>query len=334
MARTVRGKPSIQVCLLLFAAIFLRTSPCGFGRPRQQPSSELREQAGMTIRTRAADLMDVKLSPEEKLLVTEISDASEKKDWSTAKSLFDGYAGSASPVYAAAMHAAWRCRLNKEGAKIYERCRTNCEYVGLPAFSMALKLFGKLGEEAMVQRIWDDALEAHALTEVLGAARIAAAADAGNVTAAAEALHIMNASNVSINVYHITSAIRACWAEGDQKHRYAKYFFDLMPEFNITPNVVTFASLLGTYSSLSLQEVLSAYKEMQDLDIEPNRIFAETYVFTLLQTRGKRIKEQLARQSTERLQAARNALDEFKGAGVPLSGACEEADRELTRMGF
>eukprot|EP00438_Fugacium_kawagutii_P014216 Skav201456 [mRNA] locus=scaffold6:296129:297046:+ [translate_table: standard] len=303
---------------------------------RQQSSSELRERTGMAIRKSAADLMDVKLSPEEKKLVTKISRASEKRDWLTAKSVFGAYAGSASPVYAAAMQAAWRCRLNKEGAQIFESCRKNCEYIGLPAYSTALRIFGKLRDEAMVKQIWDDALEAHNLNEYIGSARIAAAADTGDVEAAAETLDRMETSNVSIDVHHISSAIRACWGWGDKQHKAAKYFFDLMPKLNITPNVVTFTSLIGTYSSLSLQEVLSVYNEMKDLDIEPTRVFAETYVYALLQRRERHVSipQTLRKQSTERLQAARSALDDFKTTGVPLFAACEEVDSGLTRMGF
>eukprot|EP00438_Fugacium_kawagutii_P014211 Skav201451 [mRNA] locus=scaffold6:239839:240849:+ [translate_table: standard] len=336
MARATHRKRSIQTCcLLLFLAIFLRTSPCGFARTPQRPLSEVREQTGRAFRKSAGDLGDVKLSPEEMKLVTKISRASEKRDWSTAKSVFGAYSGSASPVYAATMHAAWRCRMNKEGAKIYESCCANCKYIGPPAYSSALRIFGKLQDETMLQQIWDDALGAHDLNEYLSSARIAAAADTGNITVAAETLDLMNASNLSIDVNYINSAMRACWGWGDKQHKAAKYFFDLISKFKLTPNVVSFTSLLGTYFSVSLREVLSSYKEMKKLGIEPDTPFVETYIFTLLQkSKDKRLEEQVRKQSTERLRAVRDALDEFKRAGVPLSGACKKAERELTRKGF
>eukprot|EP00438_Fugacium_kawagutii_P003772 Skav207396 [mRNA] locus=scaffold2421:124892:125905:+ [translate_table: standard] len=337
MARATHGKPCVQVCcLLLFIAICRRTSPCGFARTRQQPLSEIREKTGMAIRKSAAGVDNVRMSLEERELVSKLSRASEKRDWLTAKSLFGTYAGSASPVYAAALKAAWTCRMNKEGARIYESCRRNCKDVGLPTYTTALRIFGKLRDSTMVQQIWNEALSAHDLDEVLGAARIAAAADAGNVTAAAETLDIMNASNVSIDVYHISSAMRACWGWGDKQHKAAKYLFDLMPRLDITPNVVTFTSLIGAYSSLSLLEVLSAYNEMKGLDIEPDRAFAETFVFSLIQLprQGTSIPQHLRKQPLERLQAVRNALNDFKNAGVRFSRACEEADKSLTDMGF
>lgn len=77
-----------------------------------------------------------------------------------------------------------------------------------------MRIFGKLRDEAKVQHIWDDALEEHDLDGLLASAKIDAAADAGNLTAAAETLDIMKASNVSIEVYHINSAMKACWGEG------------------------------------------------------------------------------------------------------------------------
>eukprot|EP00438_Fugacium_kawagutii_P000087 Skav218701 [mRNA] locus=scaffold1346:352381:352992:- [translate_table: standard] len=164
MARAIRGKPSIQFrFLLLFTAVFLRASPCGFSRGRQQPLQELREQAGTAVRKSASGLRDVRLSREETQLMGDISRAGEKRDWRAAKSFFGAYAGSCSPIYSAAMHAAWRCRMNKEGAMIYESCRANCHYIGLPTYSTALRIFGKLRDEAMVQQIWDEALAAHDL---------------------------------------------------------------------------------------------------------------------------------------------------------------------------
>eukprot|EP00438_Fugacium_kawagutii_P014215 Skav201455 [mRNA] locus=scaffold6:293603:294559:+ [translate_table: standard] len=317
-------------------AICLQTSPCGFARPPQQPLSELREKAGTAFRTRAAGLNDAPiLKPGEKELMSQISGASERRDWPAAKSFFGAYAGSASPVYSAAMHAAWRCRMNKEGAMIYKSCRANCDYIGLPTYTAALRIFGKLRDEAMVKQIWDDALATNDLDEVFAAARISAAADAGDVQGAAETLDIMEASNVSISVFHITSAMRACWGWGDKQHKAAKYFFDLMPKLDLTLDVASFTFLIGAYSSASLQEGLFAYNAMKDLGIVPDQPFAETYIFALLQkSKDKSLLQQLRKQSTERLQAVRNALDDFKRAGVPLFGACKLADRELTNLGL
>eukprot|EP00438_Fugacium_kawagutii_P014214 Skav201454 [mRNA] locus=scaffold6:286836:288388:+ [translate_table: standard] len=331
MARATRGKPCI-CWLLLLTAIFLQTSPCGFAGTSQQALSELREQCGRAIRQRAAGMDDAEMSPEDGELLANISSASKRKDWLAVKSFFESYAGSAAPIYTAAMRAASKDGQYRYAAEVYEKCRANCKDIGLPAYTTALQIFRQLKNEAMVQQIWTEALEAHGLDKLFASARIAAAADAGDVEAAKETLDRMEASNISIDVRHMNSAMQACWGWGDKQHKAARYFFDLLPRFNITPTVVTFTTLIGSYSSESLQEILSAYNEMKDLDIKPDRKFAETYLFKVLPcSKGTSIEDQIPKQSKERLQAARSALDDFKRAGVPLSGACKGADRELTR---
>ena len=329
-------KRCILVCSLLW--LHVHTPSCGFGRAKQQPLSELRERTGLAIRKSARGRNDgTVLSKEEKKLVSKIAAASEDRNWPAARSLFSGYVGNASPVYGVAMNAAFRCRQYKDGAKIYEQCRTNCELVDQPAFTVALRIFAKLKDATQVQQIWDDALKAYPWDEILGSARIAAAADFGDVEMAAETLDTMNNSNVSINVYHINSAMRACWGWGDKQHKAAKYFFDLLSNFTLSPTIVSFTSLIGAFKTASLWRIVSAYDEMKDLKIPPDAVFAETYIFSLLQT-GKRahmrVEENLHEASIDRLRAAREALNDFKSAGVKMHKVCTDLDKALTRMGI
>ena len=177
------------------------------------------------------------------------------------------------------MHAAFRCREYKEGSTIFEKCRANCEIISQPIFTVGIRIFAKLGDTDRVQQIWDDALKAYPLDEILGSARIAAAADFGDVEMAADTLDKMNSSNASINVYHINSAMRACWGWGDKRHKAAKYFFDLLPQFQLSPTIVSFTSLIGAYKTASLRRIVSAYDEMKDLKIPPDAVFAETHIF-------------------------------------------------------
>eukprot|EP00438_Fugacium_kawagutii_P029478 Skav216933 [mRNA] locus=scaffold546:47239:48249:- [translate_table: standard] len=267
--------------LLLLWVVWLQTSPCGFGRTSQRPLSELREGTSLEIHESARGSENFDLSSEEKVLVSDIARASDDRDWTTARSLFGEYTGSASPVYGATLHAALRCREYKEGAKIFEMCQTNCEHIGQPPLSAALRIFAKLGERTRVRQIWDDALNRLKLSGILASARIVAAAEEGDVDTAAEMLDNMTRNNVSI------------------------------------------------------EEILLAYEEMKALKIEPDRVFAETYLFSLLQSRkGRRVEDQLHEISAERLQAARDALSEFRAAGVPLTRACTNIYRKLTSMGF
>lgn len=314
------------------------TPPSGFGRVQQQPLSERRERTGLAIRQKIQVRHGPDLNNGEKKLVSKIASASEKRDWTAAQSYFGKYSGDATQIYGAAIHAAFRCGRYQEGAEIYEQCRSNCEVVGIPVFTIALRIFGKLKDNDRVQQTWDDALKAHELDQLFGSARIAAAADVGDVEGAAAVLDQMNISNVSINVFHINSAMRACWGWGDKEHKAAKYFFDLLEQFQLSPTIVSFTSLVGAYHTASLPEILSAYKKMKDLKIEPDPVFAETYMFSVLQadrTRNLRrgIEDTLHEKSIERLQAVKDALIDFKKARV-LSGSCRAVDKQLLRMGI
>ena len=280
-------------------------------------------------------MTDFGLNREEKILLSKIAQASQQRDWPAACSAVNTYEGSGTPIYSAAMHAAFRCREYMLGAQIWEKCQANCKIIDLPGFTAAIRIFGKLGETTRVQEIWDDALKAHELDEVIAAARITAAADAGDVEAAAQTLDEMASSNVSINELHINSAIRACWGWGQRQHKAAKYFFDLLEEFQIRPNVVLFTSLVGAYRESGLQELLSVYKQMKAFGVEPDPVFAETYLFSVLKgnkAENVRVERTLQQKPLERLKAARDALNDFKKAGVRLKRVCAAVDRELGVM--
>lgn len=311
----------------------LHTPPCCFGRPKQRPLSETRERTGLALR-KSCPRNGPDMSKEEKQLLRRIAIASESRDWPTARSLFGTYGGCAFQLYAATLHAAFRCREYNHGAKIYEKAMNTCEFIDLPFYNMAIRIFAKLGEDSRVQQIWDTALKSFELDEFLASARIAAAADAGDVETAAAVLDQMNSSNVSIDVYHINSAIRACWGWGNKQHRAAKYLFDLVERFQLSPTVVTFTSLIGAYETASLQEILSAYDEMKALQIQADAPFAETYIFSVLQKGNATVEMALRETSVERLRAARDALIDFKRAGFKLHRSCRSADAQLTRMGI
>ena len=204
--------------------IQLHTPSCGFARTRQQPLSELRESTGRALRrsARGTDDFASPLNPDEKLLVMHIAAASENRNWPAAKEFFGTSAGSAIQVYAATMHAALRCREYRAGAKIFEQCQANCKFIGEAAYTAALRIFAKLGDAPRVKQIWDDALNQLKLSDFLGSARISAAAEAGNVTMAAETLDKLNSTNVSVQVHHVNSAMRACWGWNDRQHKAAK----------------------------------------------------------------------------------------------------------------
>ena len=99
-----------------------------------------------------------------------------------------------SPVYAAALHAAVRCGRYQEGAKVFELCQKRCKIIDAPVYTQALQIFGKLNEHAKVEDLWVESLEKCQLDIVLASARLAAAADLGNITGAAQILDMVNES--------------------------------------------------------------------------------------------------------------------------------------------
>lgn len=196
-------------CLLL--AIVHFTSSCCFGKPRQEPSSVVRERSGQALRTKADGARSpFELHAQDKAVLTKISTASQRRDWQSVQSSFAGYTGSAVPVYTAALHAAFRCRKYKEGALIFDKCQAVCEGLDGPVFSAALRIFGKLGEHDRVRRVWNDTLAVCKLNDVLASARLCAAADEGDVEGAASVLDLMESQGINIQIYHISSAMRAC----------------------------------------------------------------------------------------------------------------------------
>ena len=333
----------IQLLLVCFYCVLLMgtlcSGPvCNFGTPTQMSTSEMREREGYAMRKKAPG--SFKLSRSEQMLLGKIKSASEQRDWQAVCSLFETYPGKAVPIYTAAMNAAFRCRKYQEGASIYEKCEQVCENLDEPVFSAGLRLYGKLGEPEKVRKVWDAAMNKCKLDEVLAASRISAAADEGDVETAAVVLDLMQDKGVPIKKFHLASAIRACWGFGNKQHQAAKYFFQLSPKLGIEPNIVTFSTLAGAYFTAPLEEVLSIYSDMKELNVGANKVFAETFLTTLLQKKNTDIWPRrpdllpnISRvKSHARIQAARVVLEDFEKAGVELSKLCSNIKQALKLM--
>ena len=145
---------------------------------------------------------------------------------------------------------------------------------------------------------------------------------------------------IPLNVALITSAIRSCWSSSKFSDKAARYFYGLFGKLGLTPNIVTFAALAGAFKTSPLEDVLWTYQEMKAQQIVPNRVFAETFVASLLgvgkvdRDPERLAQEQLRYQAPERLEAARHALNDFKSQGVELSGLCRKAEKALSKLGF
>ena len=110
----------------------------------------------------------------------------------------------------------------------------------------------------------------------------------------------------------------------------------------MAPTVVTFGALAGAFKSSPLADVLWIYEEMKAQQIVPNQLFAEIFVASLLggeklnQWRGpeRLAQEHLRYKPRERLEAARNALNDFDSRKVKLSGLCRDVKKALSKLGF
>ena len=182
--------------LLLLLSLLLHPFQYGhsFAKLKQESPAAIRERSGNALRKRAGNLGNFTLDREEKSLVARISDAGERREWGAARSAFVSYTGDKAPVYAAALHAAVRCRRYQEGAKVFELCQKRCKIIHAPVYTQALRVFGKLNEPAKVEDVWVESLEKCQLDIVLASARVAAAADLGDITGAAHILDMVNES--------------------------------------------------------------------------------------------------------------------------------------------
>lgn len=130
-------------CLWSVFLLGLCAPSCGFGQPKQEPLSSVRERFGrQRPQTNAASTVSnfVKLSQHEKKLLDKISSAGKKRKWQAVKDQISSYRGDGVPLYNAAMHAAIRCQAYQEGALIYERCRKHCTVYQEPTFAAALRI--------------------------------------------------------------------------------------------------------------------------------------------------------------------------------------------------
>ena len=293
------GQSPLCIFILLFTSVWLhcpifspplkRLAPPPFlptfavpslgNNSKQEPLNRVRERSGTALHTSAPRLS--KLNGQERSLLGTISKAGKQLIWPSVESSIANYSGTAVPIYTAAMHAAVECGRYNEGADIYQKCRRCCQEFDAPVFAEALHIFRKLKQPTQVRKIWNETLRFCNLNGILALARITAAADEGDVEAAAQVLDLMHSKQVVVETAHLSSAIRSCWGWGENRHKASKYFFALFGRFNVLPNVISFTNLFGAYAAADLKDILQAYAEMKALQVLPDTAFAETYLTTL-----------------------------------------------------
>ncbi len=182
----------LRLLLLLGSALCFFQHGCSFAKLRQESAASFRERSGGALREKVTEF--IKLNPDEQKLLSKISTAGDRRQWSAVRSAIASYAGDAVPIYTAALHAAVRCEQYREGAKIFEQGQQRCEVMNGPMYTQALKIYGKLKDFAKVEELWSEALEVCKLDQFLASARLAAAAEQGDMAGAAAILDHVNAS--------------------------------------------------------------------------------------------------------------------------------------------
>ena len=145
------------------------------------------------------------------MLLSRLSEAGKKGQWSSVKQMFGKYAGCSIPVYNAAMQAAYRCGQYKEGGRIFNSLRGLPNMIPTPVtLHLAVKVFGKLRLREEVDQIWNETKQKGWVDEIRAAGRIDAAAEMGDIVCAAEVLDYMHRKDLNIDINHFHSAMNAC----------------------------------------------------------------------------------------------------------------------------
>ena len=173
------------------------------------------------------------LSRQERMLLSRLSEAGKKGQWSRVKQTFGKYADCSAPVYNAAI--AIKCpaaflALAASVSGLHCQCKPRTEaanarkaagYVhsvrGLPnmipnpvTLHLAVRVVGKLRLPEVVDQIWNETKQKGWVDEIRAAGRIDAAAEMGDIVCAAEVLDYMHRSDLNIDINHFHSAMNAC----------------------------------------------------------------------------------------------------------------------------
>ena len=100
----------LRLLLLLGLTLCVFHHGRSFAKLRQESSSSVLERSGRGAREKFKAYLDIKLNQAEKNLLSKISTAGERRQWSAVRSAFASYTGDAVPIYTAGLHAAVRCR--------------------------------------------------------------------------------------------------------------------------------------------------------------------------------------------------------------------------------
>ena len=139
---------------------------------------------------------------QERSLLRQVNDAANRRQWRRVQELQGSVKVPLTPFFSAEMNAALKCRKYTAGAALYNQL---CEMPLQPeilTYNLAMKLFGKLGDQKRVRQIWEEALQNYKMDATMAAARLVAAADVADMDAATSLLDEMAQAKVEADVGH------------------------------------------------------------------------------------------------------------------------------------
>ena len=294
------------------------------------------EQEGLLRHTRAADSADgrLPLSKQGKTLLGMIMNA---KEWYEVQHLMNKYTGHEIQVFTGAMQKALNLGRYKQGAAIYTTICNKKISKEPPTFTAAITIHSRLKLADAVREIWEEALRTCGMTSVIAAARIRAAASEGDIVTAARILDDVRRASLEINVVHMNSALRACWAADGKSFNAAKFlFYNVSASLDLRPDKITLTNLVGALNGAPVTDFLTALHEVKAADVKPDPVFAETFLTSIFQKRhGERWDSAAAAADRFRdadkdlLEAARSALLDFKANKIKLSTLSGRIDDAL-----
>ncbi|CAK9045283.1 unnamed protein product [Durusdinium trenchii] len=327
------------LCVILLLSISLHPILKGCATFALSPTYRMREKEGLGrhsdpghFRSPVNSSVEIELATEEKELASHLKIAGDGEPGQWQK-VYAKYMGSNTIVLNAAMQAALKQRDFKEGLKIFENIREKTR----PTCTIAMKLFGKLGQLDKVEELWT---ELDQVDQVAAQARIDASADNGDAEGAMQVLDYMHQIGLEANVLHFSSAINACAnAKGADFAKSAQGLVDTMVARGVQRNIITYTNLLRALRQEPKQQLLSLLVEMESQNIGPDTLFAQSFLFILLKKPPKScwdnikdIAAHLKTQSVADLQAAKDSLDHMRDAKVRLNKSCKLIDAALQRV--
>lgn len=268
-------------------------------------------------------------SVEERKMVAQLAEAGRLGNWAKVDRMIRRYTGSHTAVLSAAMQAATRCRKYREGAEVFKRLRQCEDSMDLPAYTVAMKLLGKLGRVEVVEELWSELVENSKVNKVLAQARIDAAASNGDIDAAFDVLRYMEEETVEIGLTHYVSAIDACSKSKELgKMASAHVLFKEIMDRGLTPNIITYTNLLRASRDGSDEDLLALLANMKTAGVKADAIFVENLILAFVKKpAGERWTSsnavaQLKLLPSSRLENAKMILADFREQGIHFNKVC------------